>query len=211
MPHPVAAALRMPTMRDMDPDPASGSTAGDITRLLQRVAQGESGAAEELYQQVYDELHRLARRQMKGALSGQTLQPTALVGEAWLRLEKAGADGGYKSRQHFLAVASRAMRSALVDQARRRNAEKRGGARKREPLELAVDLYEERCVDLLALDDALEQLGAEEPRQSKVVEMRFFGGLTMREIADSLGVSGATVDRDWQLARIFLQGQLKAG
>jgi RNA polymerase sigma factor (TIGR02999 family) len=182
-----------------------------VTHLLRRASSGDEAAARELYESIYGELHRLARAHMKGDVQGQTLQPTALVNEAWLRLAKASAaDNSYRDREHFLSVASRAMRSALVDQARRRKAEKRGGGRSRVPLEVAVHLYEESGVDLLELDDALEALAADEPRQSKVVELRFFGGLTLPEVAGALGISRATADRDWSLARIWLREKLRA-
>jgi RNA polymerase sigma factor (TIGR02999 family) len=185
--------------------------AGDVTHLLRRASEGDGGAARELYESIYGELHRLARAHMNGDVPGQTLQPTALVNEAWLRLAKAAsAENGYRDREHFLSVASRAMRSALVDQARRRTAEKRGGDRARVPLEVAIELYEERGVDLLALDDALERLATDEPRQSQVVELRFFGGLTLPEVASTIGISRATVDRDWSLARIWLREELRA-
>ena len=195
------------------PEPAPGpqeglAAPGDVTRLLQRVRGGDEAASHELYESLYQELHRLARAHMNGG-PAQTLQPTALVNEAWLRLARASESNGFTDREHFLSFASRAMRSVLVDQARRRTAEKRGGGRERMPLEVAVDMVEERGVDLLVLDDALERLGEDEPRQTQIVELRFFGGLTLPEIASTLGVSRATVNRDWALARIWLREELR--
>lgn len=185
---------------------------GDITLLLQRSAGGDDEAAHELYQQVYGELHGMARAYMGAGANGHTLQPTALVNEAWLRMAHvADADeGSWQDRKHFLAVAARAMRSALVDHARRRNADKRGGNRGRIPLEIAIDLYQRDGVDLLELDDALERLASDEPRQARVVELRFFGGLKLEEIADALEVSAATVDRAWRMARIRLREELRS-
>lgn len=194
---------------------------GEVTRLLREAARGSDDAARELYQHVYDELHRLARAHMKDAVAGHTLQPTALVHEAWVRLARVtpssgqdsdasgqGSAAGYRDRDHFLSVASRAMRSALVDQVRRRKAEKRGGDRSRVPLEVAVELYQARGVDLIALDDALDRLMQDEPRQARVVELRFFGGLTTEEAARSIGVSVATAERDWRMARAWLKEEL---
>lgn len=188
-----------------------GGHGGDVTRLLRRAGEGDEAAAGELYDRLYAELHRIARAHMGSRDAAQTLQPTALVHEAWLRLDQAPAADGYRDREHFLSFASRVMRSVLVDQARRRTAEKRGGGRERLPLDVAIDLHEERGVDLLALDDALERLGTEEPRQTRIVELRFFGGLTLPEVASALDVSLATVNRDWSLARIWLREALRGG
>jgi len=194
-------------MGDGESEPASG----DVTQLIQRAARGEESAAHELYDRVYSELHELARGCMHRNAVARTLQPTALVSEAWIRMARAagGAADEWRDRQHFLAVAARAMRSVLVDHARRRNAEKRGGDRARVPLEVAVDLYQQDGVDLLALDDALERLAADEPRQAEVVELRFFAGLKLDEVAAALEVSAATVHRAWRLARIRLREELR--
>jgi RNA polymerase sigma factor (TIGR02999 family) len=148
---------------------------------------------------------------MAGDGADHTLQPTALVNEAWLRLAKAApkTDGAYRDREHFLLVASRAMRSALVDQARRRGAQKRDAGGARVPLAVVVQLYEDRGIDVLSLDEALERLAEGEPRQSRVVELSFFGGLTHPEIARTIEVSLATVERDWRMARMWLREELR--
>jgi len=188
----------------------SPGSPGDLTRLLRSASAGDEGASEALYERIYGELHRAAEAHMAREPGPSTLQPTALVNEAWLRLVKAEDGRTYRNRQHFLAVASRAMRSALVDQARRRKAAKRGGDRARVPLAAVVEFAEDRGVDLLSLDDALQRLAADEPRQCRVVELRFFGGLTLPEVARTLGISPTTVDRDWYLARIWLREALRA-
>ena len=184
---------------------------GDVTRLLAQVAQGHTAATQELYDAIYGELHRIARAQMSRGEAGHTLQPTALVHEAWIRLAKVQKNNEYRDREHFFSVAASAMRSALVDQVRRRKAEKRGGEQSRIPIEVAVEFYEQQGVNIIALDEALERLGETEPRQSRVVELRFFGGLNGSEVAKVLNVSRTTVDRDWYLARIWLREELRLG
>ena len=182
----------------------------DVTHLLQQASRGDTGASEALYSRVYEELHRVAEAQMLGAAAGQTLQPTALVSEAWLRLVRGRDQRSYENREHFFSVAARAMRSALVDQARKRSAGKRGGHLGRVSLDVALDAAENRGVDVLALNDALDRLAQTKPRPSQVVEMRFFGGLSLHEIASALDVSQTTVNRDLQLARIWLREELRA-
>lgn len=194
-------------MRDEEAEPPPG----EVTQLLQRAADGDEQASHDLYERVYSQLHDLARGCMQRQVTSSTLQPTALVHEAWMRLARPAGGGSpeWRDRQHFLAVAARAMRSVLVDRARRRNAEKRGGGRGRQALEVAVDLYEEEGVDLLALDEALERLAADEPRQAHIVELRFFGGLKLEEVAAALELSMATINRAWRMARIRLRDELR--
>lgn len=185
--------------------------AGAVTHLLRAASSGNHEAACEVYSLIYDELHRLAQAHMRRQAPGVTLQPTALVNEAWLRMANGspGSGLGYNDRGHFLCVASRAMRSTLVDEARKRATYKHGGAGVRVPLEVAIELLEERGIDLLILNDALERLKNDEPRQAHIVELRFFGGLTLKEVAETIGVSRATVERDWILARIWLREELR--
>jgi RNA polymerase sigma factor (TIGR02999 family) len=187
-------------------------TRSEATVFLQRMAAGDDGAGEQLLPLVYDELHRLAGRHMAGQGGAHTLQATALVNEAWMRL---GLDGGasWSDRQHFLAFASRVMRSVLVDHARRRGRAKRGGDRERVPLEIALEIARvqsaARGVDALDLASALDELEATEPRLARVVELRFFGGLSMEETARVLEVSLSTAERCWRLARVWLREALQ--
>lgn len=173
--------------------------------MLQEIASGDSSAAAQLLPIVYEELRSLARAHLAGERAGHTLQPTALVHEAYLRL--VGGTGGeereYNGRQHFFATAATAMRRILVDHARERNAQKRGGGRR-------VDLSDRDAVvvdsdlDLVGLDDALKKLEAVDPRRARVVTFRYFGGLTVEETAAVLDVSPATVKNDWAFARAWL-------
>lgn len=176
---------------------------GDVTRLLAAVDAGDSAALERLLPLVYDELRRLAEIQLRGERAGHTLQPTALVHEAYMKL--AGGDLSISDRAHFLAIAARAMRQALVDHARRRDRAKRGGGLR--PVTLTGGSWSETLDldELLALDAALEEL---EPRQRQVVEGRFFGGMTEDEVATVLGVTRRTVRRDWVKARAWLYRRL---
>ena len=180
--------------------------AHQVTRLLHRMRGGDEQAADELLPLVHDELHRLARGAMAGQRASHTLQPTALLHEAWLRL--VGADGELRDQEHFLALAATAMRSVLVDHARRRGADKRGGGAEREQLEGLVLAAEEREIDLLALDEALEELAQAEPLLAKLVELRFFGGLGHERIAEHLGRSLRSIERDWAAARDWLRMRL---
>lgn len=177
------------------------------TVLLQRMTAGDAGAADDLYALVQEELRRIACSHMRGQANGHTLQATALVNEAWLRLRlpEGGAWGG---REHFLSVASRAMRSVLIDHARRRRAEKRGGQRGRTSLDEIVDHHEQRQVDLLALDDALRRLAELDDRQARIVELHVFGGITLPVVAGILGTSLTTVERSLRAARAWLRAEL---
>ncbi len=179
---------------------------GRATLLLQQMAHGDPQAAEHLLPLLYGELHELAERAMAGQ-QAQTLQPTALVNEACLRL--LGPQGQeWSSRAHFLGVAAKAMRSILVDYARRRNAHKRGGDQVRLPMESLLEIYERETPDLVELDDALTQLFAQDEQLGRIVELRFFGGLSVEETARVLEVSEPTIVRGWRVARLWLQREL---
>ena len=183
------------------------SEGAEVTQILERLNRGENGAADELLERIFEELHALARSHMRGQRPEHTLQPTALVHEAYLRLFR-GTELGFKDRGHFLRSASRAMRCVLVDQAREKSRLKRSSAGERLPLEYLAEVFEERVPDLVALDEALERLAEIDARAVEVVEMRFFGGRTETEIAEILGISQRTVERDWSVARAWLCKEL---
>lgn len=178
----------------------------DVTVLLRAWADGDSAALERLIPLVYGNLRRLAGRQMRQEATGHTLQPTALVNEAYLRL--MGTDVSWQDRAHFFAVASRAMRRILVDAARARTADKRGGGNVKVELNPSLDGLPERGPELIALDDALDALAAFDERKARVVELKFFGGLSVDETADVLKISPRSVMRDWQFARAWLIREL---
>jgi RNA polymerase sigma factor (TIGR02999 family) len=188
---------------------------GDVTALLRAWARGERAALDELLPLVYGELRRQAARQLRAQPEGHTLQATALVHEAYLRLvdwDSAAAD--WHDRSHFFAVAARAMRSVLVDHARARRAAKRGGGAPALTLgaaESVADHSSDSGVDVEALDEALTRLAALDSRQARVVELRYFGGLSIEEAAEALGISHATVEREWKTARLWLRRELEAG
>jgi RNA polymerase sigma-70 factor (ECF subfamily) len=182
----------------------------DLSRILAEIRVGEPGAAERLMPLVYAELHELAVRQMGRHPRGQTLQPTALVNELYLRL--AANSGGFDDSRRFMAVAATAMRQILVDHARRRSTAKRGGGEGRERVTISdVASDSPLTVDVLDLETALTKLEAEHPRPARVAELRFFGGLSVDDVAAALGVSARTIDYDWRLARAWLQRALKSG
>ena len=174
----------------------------DVTRILEDLNAGNRAAADVLYERVYEELRALARGLIRQKGREYTLQATALVNEAYLRL--VDQDAPWESRGHFFSVAARAMRCILVDAARRRAAAKRGGDRSEQAMDEAVAVFEERSVDLLALDEALNRLDELDEKKSRLVELRFFGGLTIPETADVLGVSHATVEREWAFVKAWL-------
>lgn len=176
--------------------------ANDLTRLLQSVEAGREGAREELFQRVYGELQAMAGARMRQERQGHTLQPTALVNEAYLRL--ASGDESWQSRAHFFGSAARAMRCILVDHARRHQSSKRGGDAHRVTFNDLDVASREPNLDLLALDAALDALAQEEPRLAEVVNLRYFAGLEISETAEILGISRATVKRDWTYARAWL-------
>lgn len=180
----------------------------DITAQLQAWGAGEAAARETLFPLIYDELRRIAHRHLQREPHGHTLDTTALVHEAYLRLvDQTRAD--FTDRAHFFAVASNAMRRILVDYARRYLADKRGGAPRRVTLTDDMLVAEERADTLLAVDEALNELGRIDERLSRVVECRFFGGLTEEETAEVLGVTARTVRRDWTKAKGWLHRALK--
>jgi len=185
----------------------TNAPSGDVTRLLREWSAGEESAADRLLPVVYDELHRLASGYLRRERTGHTLQSTALVNEAWMKL--AGQNATWQNRAHFLGVAAQAMRRILVDHARRKTAHKRGGA------DLRVTLADVGApaagVDLVQLDEALERLAALDARQARMVTMRFFAGLTVEETAEALGVSEKTVKRDWAAAKAWLRRELTGG
>ena len=183
------------------------SSPSEITRLLVAWSSGEEAALEQLMPLVYDELRRLARRYMHGESPGHTLQTTALVNEAYLRLVN-WKDVQWQNRAHFFAVSAQIMRRILVDFAREKLSLKRGGGALRVSLSYASDLPHDRGEDLVALDEALTAFAGVDLRKSQVVELRFFGGLSNREVAEVLKVSEETVMRDWRLAKVWLLREL---
>ena len=180
----------------------------DVTTLLLAWRGGDEGALEALVPLVYAELRRLAHRKMRGERVDHPLQTTALVHEAYLRLIDSGRVH-WKNRTHFFAVASQVMRRVLVDLARTRNAQKRGGDFAQLPFDEALDSPTGRRLDLVALDDALTALAEVDPRKARVVELRYFGGLTFEETAGVLEISSDTVMRDWKMARLWLLKELE--
>jgi RNA polymerase sigma factor (TIGR02999 family) len=180
----------------------------DASRLLNAIAQGDPRAADELFPLVYDELRRLAARKVAHEASGQTLDATGLVHEAYLRLV-GGGRGEWENRRHFFAAAAEAMRRILVEQARRKRRVRHGGGKKRIDLEEACPLVRPPSEDLLALDEALGRLAALNPARAEVVKLRFFAGLTMPEVARALGISLPTAERYWAFARTWLYAELK--
>lgn len=180
-----------------------------ITRLLLAWRNGKKSALDELMPLVYSELHRLAGHYMRGQKAGHTLQTTALVNEAYLRLIDS-SQVQWQDRQHFFAISAQLMRRILVDSARARQSRKRGGGGEVQKIELeeAVQISEEQPVDLVALDEALKTLAELSPRQAQIVELKYFGGLSEEEMAGALDVSTRTVRRDWSVARAWLYREL---
>lgn len=177
---------------------------GEVTRLLHAVRDGEAGAFDALFSLVYEELRKVSRAALREQRGEHTLRTTALVNEAYLKLAPH-AQASWQNRAHFFSIAARAMRQILIDHARKRTAQKRGGDRKRTTLTGKHLAFEVDLEELLALDDALGRL---DERQRQVVEYRFFGGMTEKEIAEVLGVSTRTVERDWAKARAWLYRDL---
>ncbi len=189
----------------------------DVTQILNAIEAGETRAAEQLLPLVYDELRKLAAQQMAQEKPGQTLDATGLVHEAYLRLVPEDHGGkprgslGFANRRHFFAAAAEAMRRILVENARRKARIKHGGGRQRLQLDEKLLALPEASDDLLALDDALVRLEACDPLRAEVVKLRFFGGLSMPEVAQSLGISLATAERHWAFARVWLYSELAGG
>ena len=175
---------------------------GQVTVLLKAMKSGDPSAADKLFPLVYQELHRLAAAYMHRERKDHTLQPTALINEAYLRLAREDID--WQNHKHFIGVAANVMRRVLVDHARAHKAAMRGGGFVRVELADNIAISEERSNEVLMLDDALTRLEALNPRQAKVVELRYFGGLSVEQVASILGVAPRSVKRDWALARVWL-------
>ena len=178
----------------------------NITKLLAEWRDGNQSALDELYPLVYDELHRLARRYMSRERKGHTLQTTALINEAYVRL--VGQKVNWANRSHFFAISAQIMRRILIDHARRHAYAKRGGGAQQVSLDEAATVTPDQSGELIRLDEALKSLAEMDPRRSQVVELRYFGGLNNEEIAGVLNVSENTVTRDWNMARAWLYQQL---
>src|ERR1700684_1776148 len=180
---------------------------GEVTRLLKAMRAGDSSAADKLLPLVYAELHRIAEAYMRRERPDHTLQPTALINEAYLRL--VGEDIDWNSREHFIGLAAHVMRRVLVDYARTRNAEQRGGGLKRVEMQDDLAISAEQLDQVEELDEALKKLEKENPRQARVVELRYFGGLSVEQIGAMLQIAPRSVKRDWALARIWLFRELR--
>jgi RNA polymerase sigma-70 factor (ECF subfamily) len=182
----------------------------DVTPLLRRWSHGDRSALDELMPLIYRELHKLAKHHMTQQEAGHTLQTTAVIHEAYLKLG-GSSDKDWENRAHFFGVAAKAMRHVLVDHARTRRAAKRGGEVRIEQLDEGADVGVARSAEMIALDDALTSLAGEYPRQAEVVELRYFGGLSVDDTAAALKISPETVARDWRFAKAFLRSELKPG
>ncbi len=181
----------------------------EVTRILDAIGQGDSCASAQLLPLVYDELRRLAAQRMAQEKPGQTLQPTALVHEAYLRLVGSGEERHWESRGHFFAAAAEAMRRILVENARRKRSLKRGGDRQRLDLDLEQPVEDERSAPLLALDEALDRLEARDADKAQLVKLRYFAGMTIEQAAETLGVSVTTANRWWSYARAWLHEEIR--
>jgi RNA polymerase sigma factor (TIGR02999 family) len=181
---------------------------GEVTRLLAAWGSGDNTALNQMMPLVYAELHRIARRAWSQHPDNNTLQPTALINEAYLKLANAGS-ASYQDRCHFFAVACKAMRQILVNHARSRLSEKRGRGVANVSLDDVQPAVHQEAAEIVALHEALEALHSVDPRKSTVVEMRYFGGLSIEETAEAMGASVATVNRDWRLARSWLIREMK--
>ena len=179
----------------------------DVTQMLEAIRTGDESAPERLLALVYDELRRLAHGYMKNERGDHTLQATALVHEAYIQLVD-WKNVSWQNRAHFFAAAAQMMRKILVDHARGKNALKRGGGVHTISLDEAVSFPNRSEVNLLSMDDSLNELASFDPQQAKIVELRFFGGLTIEETAHALGISDSTVKRDWQIAKAWLHKRL---
>lgn len=184
------------------------SPSSDVSLLLSELSRGNQEAGEKLVPLVYEELKRLAKSYMRRERPDHTLQATALVNEAYLKLVKQNAVN-WQGRSHFFGIAAQLMRRILIDHARGHLREKRGGAKEVLPLNEALVFSPERSEELVILDEALERLSKIDARQSRIVELRFFGGLSVEEAAEFLGISPKTVKRDWSVAKAWLHGELR--
>ena len=181
-----------------------------LTQLLKRAETGDARAGGSLQEVLYKELRDYARKLVQNQRPDWTLQATALVHEAWLKLAKHG-EATWEDRTHFLRVAAKVMRQVLVDHARARGAQKRQGNRKRVEFDDLLELYEERATDLVALNEALDRLASFDEQLARIVDLRFFAGLSIKETAEVIGVSHATVERAWHTARTWLKAELARG
>jgi RNA polymerase sigma factor (TIGR02999 family) len=181
----------------------------DVTRILSAIEQGDPSAAEQLLPLVYDELRQLAGQRLAQEKPGQTLQATALVHEAYLRLVDVEQAQPWNSRGHFFAAAAEAMRRILVDAARRKRRPKHGGERQRVELDEVVSLADDRASELLSLHEALQKLEAESPEKARLVKLRYFAGLSHQEATQAMGISRATADRYWAYAKAFLRCEME--
>jgi RNA polymerase sigma factor (TIGR02999 family) len=177
----------------------------DITRILSAIEQGDPAAAEQLLPLVYEELRQLAAQKLAHEKPGQTLQPTALVHEAYLRLVDGSEAQHWNSRRHFFAAAAEAMRRILVEQARRKNRHKHGGGRQRVPLEEAQPARPDPAAEILAIHDALDRLAAEDPEAAQLVQLRYFAGLSVEEAAETMGLPRSTAYVHWSYAKASLR------
>jgi RNA polymerase sigma factor (TIGR02999 family) len=180
----------------------------DVTQILKAIEQGDRQAADQLLPLVYEELRRLAARKLTSEAPGQTLQATALVHEAYLRLVGKGDEQRWDSRGHFFAAAAEAMRRILVENVRRKRSLKQGGGRAREAMDDAQLAAPEPAEDLLALDEALDKLATRDPVKAELVKLRYFAGLTIEEAAAALGISSATAKRYWTYTRTWLYQEM---
>ena len=183
--------------------------AAEATQLLQRASQGDRAAAEALLPVLYEELHGVAERAMRGERDDHTLQPTALVHEAYMRVMGGAETPDWEDRGHFVRLAARAMRNVLVDHARARKAVRRGEGQKPAPLDGLLAYFEERELDVVELHETLEKLYTTDEALGRIVELRFFAGLTIEETAKALGVSTPTIERHWRVARMWLRRELE--
>jgi RNA polymerase sigma factor (TIGR02999 family) len=194
---------------------------GDVTRILAGIESGDPAAAEQLLPLVYEELRKLARQKLRHEQPGQTLQATALVHEAWLRLvggaRESGAGsqepGNWNSRGHFFAAAAEAMRRILIEQARRKRTTKAGGGRERLHSDVIAEIAEEPAadaLDILALDEALKKLERKSPRQAELIKLRYFAGLTLEQAAEAMGLATSTASADWVYAKSWLRLEMRA-
>ena len=194
-------------MRKAQGKPLMTAATHEVTELLQDWSEGDESALERLMPLVYEELHRLAHQHMKREKPNHILQTSALINEAYLRLVDRPRIH-WQNRAQFFGIAARVMRRILVDEARKRKSDKRGGDTIRVTLNEATNLAHEQAANVMALDDALKSLEAIDPRQSQIVELRFFGGLSVDEVAEALKLSPGTVMRDWTFARAWLKNEM---
>lgn len=180
----------------------------DVTRILSRIESGDSNAAEQLLPLVYDELRKLASAKLANEKPGQTLQATALVHEAYMRLVGSEPTQSWDNRGHFFAASAEAMRRILIENARHKASLKRGGDRQRVQMTELPEQIGQDPLNLLALDEALQKLEAEQPQNAQLVKLQYFAGVTLEEAAEILGISRATAQRNWAYARAWLFGQL---